>query len=618
MKKTSFLILVVVSGIAVVLVNFLVLLLFLSSLGPEQLLYRVGLPGIVFIAVYFFFLGRGAPCFGKGFFEGASGDIYNSRLKKIGALPIKNIALVVLLELVFLGVLFFRNEYLGAPPELKAPLFIAALALGMLVGTFVYVLTDYLVSSTLITHSLTGYPRDLREGRQAVKTLIIPLAVAILSICFTFSVAVLSISESGVDLSGMGGGFWLRMILVLAAFFVIVFVLAFSLKKTIVNVFHSVIRQLENLSSERKDLSKRISICSVDELGTIAGMVNSFCENMGGGMKELKTGQKELADSGMELENHASAMAALIVEISNVIEQVNAKTESQRQSVTESSAAVEEIARNIESLDNSISKQAGSISRASVAVEEMVGNIGSIGNVVERMSRQFETVNSAAKEGTKIQQESRTMVQEIVEESKALQDANKIIATIAAQTNLLAMNAAIEAAHAGEAGRGFAVVADEIRKLAENSSRESQNIHSELKQIVESINSIVTSAQASEASFTQVSERLDETQHLVTEVDNAVREQKEGTNQVLEALKDMNNISADVKTGSAEMNEGNASMLKEMNRLQTNSREISASMNEMIKSVGRINSGAQDVSSLAQGTQLAIEKISRVVDSFEV
>jgi methyl-accepting chemotaxis protein len=609
---------ILVSTLLIGAADFLILFIFrVSAVSLMSMLLRIGLPCVGYVILTSLLLGSKARRFSSEQFK-IPGKQYTDAVKHLGGLPIKVIALVVFCHLVFLGLIFIQGEQAGIPGEIKTFLFLTALSVGMFIGTFDYVLVDGLVSKTLMSNNLSAYPRDLRENRLGLKFFIIPIAVCLLSIFFTISMTFLAAHGAGLSLLGMPARSWISVCSIMGGFFFFVILLASVLKKSIGANFSSIILQLENLSSAKKDLTRRIFICSVDELGTIAGMVNSFCTNMGEGMREIKKGQHELSASGIELENNASVMAASISEVSNGVEQVRIKAQSQLQSVSESSAAVQQIARNIESLDSSIVKQSSSVSQASAAVEEMVGNIKSIGSVVEKMMRQFKTVGTAASEGETIQQESGKRVQEIVEESKTLQEANKIIAAIAAQTNLLAMNAAIEAAHAGEAGQGFSVVADEIRKLAENSSRESQKISTELKQISGTITSVVKGALAAEQAFNQVSARIDDTGKLIDEVNSAIMEQQEGASQVLDALKTMNDITTEVKTGSKEMNEGNATMLQEMNKLQSDSREISGNMDEMVKSITHVNEGAGQVSALAESTQSTIKHITLIVDSFEV
>jgi methyl-accepting chemotaxis protein len=347
-------------------------------------------------------------------------------------------------------------------------------------------------------------------------------------------------------------------------------------------------------------------------------MVNSFCENMGEGIREIKNGQDELSASGMKLEEHISNIAASLRQISGNVGQVREKTESQMQSVTGSSATIGRIAQHIESLDTSIAAQSDGVSEASSAVEEMVGNIASIGSMAEKMAGQFQTVAAAASNGGTIQQENGAKIHDIVAQSQSLMEANRIIATIAAQTNLLAMNAAIEAAHAGDAGRGFAVVSDEIRKLAENSSNESQKIGTELKQIMDTINHIVKNADALNLAFGQITGRIEDTKKLVFEVENAIREQREGAVQVMNALKTMNDVTSQVRTGSREMSEGNESMLREISVLQEHAQDISARIEEMAAGVSQINTGAQDVSGLALSNQETVQKIAAIVKGFTV
>jgi methyl-accepting chemotaxis protein len=577
---------------------------------------RVWLPSLVYGILASLVLCRYGAAFNEEGFR-ASGDVYTKAIKRIGAVPIKAIGVSIIMLLAFLGVIFLQGEHAGLPGE-QAPLFLTVLSAGIMMNTFIYVIADGMVSRTLVFYNLTLYPRDLREHRQGLKMLIVPLAVALITILFASSTTTLAFTESGFSLAGVNRSVWVFLCILLGSLFFCILFLASILKRNLGFLYESVVVQLENLSSDEKDLTKRISICSVDELGTIAGMMNSFSNTVGSGMREIKNGQELLSVSSVKVKNNAADMAQSISKISGGIEQVREKARNQLRQAEESSEEMQRIALNIDHLDNAIEEQSNSISRASSAVEEMVGNNASIGNVVQKMLNQFKTVHEAASAGQTIQKESAGKVQEVVEESKTLQEANKIIAGIAAQTNLLAMNAAIEAAHAGDAGRGFAVVADEIRKLAEDSSRESHRISTELKQVIETIKHIVTGSAASEQSFNHVVGRVTETEKLVFEVDQATREQQEGAGQVLDALRKMNETTTKVKAGSQEMKQGNAVMLEHINRLRTDSTEIAGNLEETTESIIRINQNAEQVSVMADNNLSAIENITAIVQGFIV
>jgi len=605
--------------------DFLLLIYF--DYAFSLLIVRLGLPGIVFLLVYGGVLGQSAKCFDASFFKQTKpGDVkleaqdeaYLDRLKKIGAIPIKMIAFSVVIHAFFLGCVYINAKYLSILPGMRGPLFLASLAFGMLVGTFIYVINDGLVSRTLISHNFLSYPRGLRERRQELKAMIIPMAAVLMALVFACSVTMLSVIKSGGNMNDFNGGDWAILLIPVIIVFICVSFLSIALKKNASTLFSSIIEQLENLSSEQKDLRKRITVCSVDELGTIAGMVNSFSDHLSEGIHDIKIGQNDLIHVGNQMEKNASGMADSVGKITEATEQVLIKTKGQMDSVNTSSQAVKQMSDNIKSLDESITVQTSSMNDASAAVEQMVGNITSISSLTEKMESQFKTVGESSDKGSKIQKESAERIQAIVEQSQALQEANRTISAIAAQTNLLAMNAAIEAAHAGESGRGFAVVADEIRQLAINSTNESHKISNELKQVVNTIGLIVKDSEASTNAFVEVSNRINETGKLVHEVNNAIREQKTGADQVIHSLRMMNDHTEKVNSGAREMDQSSIVMLREINTLQSSAGEIMVRMEEMSDGIKNINNGAHGVSELAVSTRSSIQKISIIADGFQV
>jgi len=161
-KSISFLALVILTGIALVLVDFGILLFFGHSFSVLRVSF--GIPALVFFIVYSVVLGLNVKYFTPVFFKNCTEAEYVNRLQKIGVVPIKLIALCVVIHTLFLAIIFFTGDWLGTDPTIKMPIFLAILAFGLLIGTFLYVMGDGLVFKAMIGNKLTLYPVTCARG----------------------------------------------------------------------------------------------------------------------------------------------------------------------------------------------------------------------------------------------------------------------------------------------------------------------------------------------------------------------------------------------------------------------------------------------------------------------
>ena len=380
----------------------------------------------------------------------------------------------------------------------------------------------------------------------------------------------------------------------------------------------NVTKQLKEMATGEADLTKRVTLRVLDEIGALVINFNAFCDKLQQIIGETKKSKDELASSGESMTASTHDTASAITQIIANIDSISNQITNQSNSVQQTAGAVDEISANIDSLNQMIEHQSSGVSQASAAVEQMIGNISSVNNSVEKMASSFEELQSNANTGFKMQNDVNERILQIETQSEMLQDANTAISSIAEQTNLLAMNAAIEAAHAGEAGKGFAVVADEIRKLSETSSAQSKTIGEQLNKIKAQINEVVAASNESSRSFGVVSQKIQETDQLVMQIKAAMEEQNQGSQQITGALKTMNDSTEEVRAASVEMSNGNKMILQEVQHLQAATLEMKGSMDEMSNGARKINETGAALGDISGQVQNAIGKIGSQIDLFKV
>jgi methyl-accepting chemotaxis protein len=375
---------------------------------------------------------------------------------------------------------------------------------------------------------------------------------------------------------------------------------------------------LKEISEGEGDLTKRITIKRMDEIGTLASFFNQTLDKIRNMVIAIREQSINLSGIGDALTLNMTETASAVNQIIANIQSIKGQAINQSASVTETNATMEQVTVNIEKLNHQVEEQTASVAQSSSAIEEMLANIQSVTATLVRNAENVEELIAASDVGRTGLQEVSTDIQEISRESEGLLEINSVMQNIASQTNLLSMNAAIEAAHAGEAGKGFAVVADEIRKLAENSGTQSKIISSTLKKIKDSIDKITKSTNAVLDRFEAIDSGVRTVSEQEANIRSAMEEQGEGSKQILEAISKLNDITQTVKQGSAEMLEGSREVIKESKNLEVVTQEITGGVNEMAAGADQITTAINRVNTISGENKEHISALTTEVSRFKV
>ncbi len=388
--------------------------------------------------------------------------------------------------------------------------------------------------------------------------------------------------------------------------------------KIMIGKFDSIKKNIDNLNTGDKDLTKRLTIHHNNEISHVKESVNIFVNTVHETVKDIGTANMNLRETFGKVKSGLDETKVQIDKIASEIEDATMTLASEDWCVNHTSKSITVIADNIKSLNEMIESQAASITQAGSSIEQMIGNIRSVSGGVDKMFSVFGDLNAATEDGIKKNQIVNELLQTVLSQSKSLQETNMVISAISSQTNLLSMNAMIESAHAGDAGKGFAVVAEEIRKLADTSAAQSKRISENLKTIAANINKVVESANASKISFEQVSEKTRNTSEIVQSIKGAMEEQNEGSKQILEALSDMNSTTSRVQTSSHDIERSTREVLDSIFSLKESSSNMSSNFNMIVETTDATKRNTENLSGLAEAMSNAVNEISEKIDEFKV
>ncbi|MES2870166.1 MAG: methyl-accepting chemotaxis protein [Pseudomonadota bacterium] len=228
---------------------------------------------------------------------------------------------------------------------------------------------------------------------------------------------------------------------------------------------HVMTRAMQNIAEGEGDLTRRLTIESQDEFGTLGSAFNQFVERIHTSISEVASATEQVNEVALRVVS-ASNSSML-----NSDEQAS-RTNSVAAAINELGAAAQEIARNAAQASHQASDARGLAEEGQQVVERSISSMQHLSQMLGTSSGHIEALN-----------DKTVNIGQILE----------VITSISRQTNLLALNAAIEAARAGEAGRGFAVVADEVRNLAHRTQESAQQVQTMIEELqVSARNSVST------------------------------------------------------------------------------------------------------------------------------
>ena len=458
---------------------------------------------------------------------------YSSSLAALGGAPLSSLVRLILLIALSLGALSLGAGKIGVPESLKGAILVFLLSWGLLSAAFTYVLTDNQVLTTLLGLGISAYPQGLRESRQLRKNFIIPVFMSVMSILYTFSAVIIFVAKA----EGAGfGSIVLKALPLTIAFFVVIIILMIIWTANTARLFRSVIDKLERISSSEKDLTSRIAVASVDEIATIAGMVNSFCGTLGESVADLRRAYDEISGVERRLFEGIRASSSAAAEMAGAIEGSAAAVEREDEATKRGLSRADEVSRLAADMATKVKAQGKSLAGSAEGIESVLEAVGSISREAAGALEKSEELVVSVREGEEGIKASVETVSSVAARSADLASLNKLIAAVASRTNLLAMNASIEAAHAGAAGAGFSVVAEEIRTLAASTAEHTKQSKARIGEMLALIDKALAVSETTRTSFAKVRSSAEEVHRASGAMASAMVEQERRGKEVLSLL----------------------------------------------------------------------------------
>ncbi len=377
---------------------------------------------------------------------------------------------------------------------------------------------------------------------------------------------------------------------------------SWQINKLISNPIKDTVKSIKTISDG--DLSVRLKNKSTDELGELAGTMNSFISNLQHIMGNLKKHGDLINSSANNLEEVST----------NLVQNINHTKED----TTDVSAATEEVSINVANMAATAEEMNINAANVSNGARDVTDGANTVASAVEEMSMSINDVATNARETSEVANNGATMAKNasatmelLGESANEIGKVTDVIKRIAEQTNLLALNATIEAASAGEAGKGFAVVANEIKELANQSAQAAEDIATKIGGVQSNTNIAVEMIN----DVTKIVDTINESVGLISQ---AVEQQSEAAADISVSLNETQESISLIATNIAEVSQGSDDLAKSTSESSIAVNDVTKSIYEISKATESNNQDALKVkNSVGDFSKIAIE-LNEIVNQFKV